>query len=220
MNINITPLNSLISEEETIENNFLDINHKEYESCYETSRKCLQLADTIILNNKRLVDDNQRLQRIIHMMQKKMNQMNNTIKDLTYQKEINKLYMIPYFKNFLKLTEKEKKEKCPICLDQLMTISHEDIVKTSCNHIFHGSCYYQNRASAENKDSCSICRQRHIPLDVGYIDNKKEWCPYTEIQTKDNLIKVLDITPDINIPSIEEIMCQIYNKTKSSIKYY
>lgn len=218
--INIVPLSINNDNDETSEHNFLDMSHKEFESCYETSRKCLQLADTTILNNKRLVDENQRLQRIVKYMQKKMYQMNNTIKDLTYQKEVNKLYLIPYLSNFLKLTEEERTDKCPICLDLLLNISNEDIVKTSCQHLFHGSCYYQNRCNADNQDSCSICRQRHVPFDIGYVDNKKEWCSYTENQTKDNLIRVLDIYPDIKIPSIDEIMCQIYNKTKNTHKYY
>lgn len=219
-NINITPLYNSSNDSDEVDSSFLELNHREAESSYETSRKCLQLADTVLLNNKRLVDENQRLQRVIYLMQKKMQQMNNSLKDLIHQTEINKLFLIPYLKNFFILTEEDKKEKCPICLDKLMNISNEDIVKTSCCHIFHGSCYYQNRSNTDEQDICGLCRQRHVPFDIGYIDNKKEWRQYTEVQIKDNLTKVLEIYPTIELPSIDEIMCQIYQKTKTSIKYY
>lgn len=219
-NIPITPLYNINNDEEEHDNNFLEINHRENESSYETSRKCLQLADTVLLNNKRLVDENQRLQRTVYLMQRRMQQMNNELKDLMYQTEMNKLFLVPYLKNFFALTSEEKEDKCSICLEKLMDISNEDIVKTSCCHIFHGSCYYKNRSNLDNQDVCGLCRQRHVPFDIGYVDNKKDWQTYTDSQIKDNLTKVLEIYPDIQLPSIEEIMCQIYKKTKNNVKYY
>jgi hypothetical protein len=220
MNINITPLSSSIgiNSDEDFSSSYLESQYKETESCYETSRKCLQLADTLVLNNKRLVDENQRLQRMVHLMSQKMNQMNDDIKDLLYEKEMNKLFLVSYIKTFMKLTEKEKNDKCPICLELLMELPNEDIVKTSCSHMFHGSCYYRNRSTSD--DSCGICRQRHVPFDIGFIDSQKDFHPYTENQIKNNLIRVLNLVPETIIQPIEEIMTQIYQKSKIAVKYF
>lgn len=223
--INIVPIDmdNQTNDDEVMDTSFLDFNFKENENCYEASRKCLQLADTTIINNKRLIDENYKLRKTIYLMQKKIYQLNDLLHDAIYQKEANKFFLLPYFQSFLHLGEKDKKEKCPICLDLLLVISNEDITKTSCGHLFHGTCYYQNRSNLDEgqEDICSVCRQRHVPFDIGYVNSKKEWVEHTEQQTKSNLVKVLQISGTNNLPSSEEIICQIYRKIKTNkITYY
>jgi hypothetical protein len=226
--INIMPINiidnSREDEDSIIDTTFIDFNFKENESCYETSRKCLQMADNTILNNKRLVDENHQLRKTIYLMQKKIYQLNNLLFDFSYQKEVNKLFLLSFLKKFLRLGENEKTDKCPICLELLLSRSNEDVVKTSCNHLFHGTCYYQNRSNSNDnqEDCCSICRQRHVPFDIGYVNNQKIWVEHTESQIKHNLIKVMEINGSHNLPTTEEILCQIHRQSKLATKlnYY
>jgi len=45
----------------------------------------------------------------------------------------------------------------------------ELIVLTSCNHLFHKTCHdllYKNY-----NDNCPCCRQKHIPIEIGYYEN-------------------------------------------------
>lgn len=149
--------------------------------------------------------------------------MNDLLQDYSYQKEINKLYMFPYLNQYLRLNEKDKKEKCPVCLDLLLSLTNEDIVKTSCGHYFHGSCYYKSRSNNEQPDSCSYCRQRHLPFDIGYFNNQKNFINYTDAQTRERLSHILNIGTEKQLPSSEEILCQIQRQlstTSSSFRYY
>ena len=45
----------------------------------------------------------------------------------------------------------------------------ELIILTSCNHLFHKTCHdllYKNY-----NDNCPCCRQKHIPIEIGYYEN-------------------------------------------------
>lgn len=199
-------------------NQIVDSNFKEQESSYETSRKCLHLVDSTVSHNKKLLDENYRLRKYIHTMERKIVDLNETLFSYAYMKEVNKMFLLPYLIPFFHLTDTDKKNKCPICLEELMSLGNEAIVKTSCNHLFHGTCYYQNRASGEKPEECSCCRQNHLPFDIGFLNNKKEYISHTDSQIKKNLVKVLEIDVNHDLPSTEEILSQIYNRP--IINYY
>lgn len=75
-NINISTINEsnssdLVTQDHVgTDTSFIECTFQELENCHETSRKCLQIVDSTILNNKRLVDENFRLRKYIHLLQK------------------------------------------------------------------------------------------------------------------------------------------------------
>lgn len=227
-NINISTIDQLnnVDNPEYVgtDTSFIDCTFQELENYHEINRKCLQMVDSTVLNNKRLVDENFKLRRHIHLLQKKIYSLNDMLHDFSYQKEINKLYMFPFLSQYLRLNEKDKKEKCPICLDLLLSLTNEDIVKTSCGHYFHGTCYYKSRNASEQPDSCVYCRQRHLPFDIGYVNNLKNFINYTDTQTRDRLSHITDTGNDTSLPTSDEILCQIQRQVTASnyggLRYY
>lgn len=207
-------------QENKTEHTLLDTTFSEMEYNYDATRRCLQLADTAMINNKRLSDENYRLRKTIHLFQKQIYKMNETIFDLAYLKETNKMFLMPYFQQFLVFGDKDKKEACPICLENLVAVSNEVIVKTSCGHYFHGTCYYQNRSTAETPDSCGCCRQKHIPFNIGYMNNCKVWTPHSHLEVKKGLVDFLQINVNHNYPTTDEILSQIFDKVGDRSKVY
>ena len=82
------------------------------------------------------------------------------------KKEINFKTLVSNFLNFfsINLENNYSKEECSICIEKL---NGKEIVKLSCNHIFHKDCIEKYiLINNEKSFKCPLCRENNIICNI------------------------------------------------------
>jgi hypothetical protein len=114
------------------------------------------------------------------------------------------------------LEDKDKDEKCSICLDEFKTTPNKVIYKTVCGHLYHNDCLeelcekknreYLDTRNREKLPRCPMCRE-FLDIDDGEcqcIDveffKAKLLHPTTENNLSEEVRKLYDAQPDPEPP--------------------
>jgi len=61
------------------------------------------------------------------------------------------------FRDEVKFTCPNSEPTCPLCLEEFESTKHMPWIKTSCNHVFHASCF--SRMNNDIQKKCPMCRK-------------------------------------------------------------